>query len=269
MIPKAVVFDLDGTVLNSNKEISKRNIEAISRLQSKNIHTVFATARPPRVTSFKGFDALSRDGYMVYYNGAYFKCTKTLDDCHFGIEPAVAAKVIDFIEELDHDAVVTVEIKDSLYGYKDIDYAVLDFMKKDYYPEIVDMEFLKSQELTKILIADFDYSKELAEEFSEELNIIVTDAGRLVQVMSSRVGKEIAIAAIAGNLGITMKDVICFGDDYNDLELFRAVGYSVAMGNAVHDLKEIASEVTLTNDEDGVAAVLERILDEMDDEAVF
>jgi Cof subfamily protein (haloacid dehalogenase superfamily) len=265
MIPKAVVFDLDGTVLNSKKEISKRNIKAISSLQSKNIHTIFATARPPRVTSFKGFDKLSRDGYMVYYNGAYFKCTKTLDDCHFGIEPAVAAEVIDYIEALDEDAVVTVEIKDNLYGYKDIEYGVLDFMKKDYHPEIVEMEFLKSQELTKILIADFDYPAELAERFAEELNIIVTDGGRLVQVMSSQVGKEIAIAAIARNLGITIKDIMCFGDDYNDLELFRAAGHSVAMGNAVDDLKEIASEVTLTNDEDGVAVVLERILGELGD----
>jgi hydroxymethylpyrimidine pyrophosphatase-like HAD family hydrolase len=58
---------------------------------------------------------------------------------------------------------------------------------------------------------------------------------------------------------------MCFGDDYNDLELFRAAGHSVAMGNAVDDLKEIASEVTLTNDEDGVAVVLERILGELGD----
>ena len=260
MIPKAVVFDLDGTVLNSQKQISKRNIQAILGLQKKNIHTIFATARPPRATSFDGFEELGKDGYMVYYNGAYFKCTRSLEDCHFGIAQKTAAEVIDFIEELDSDAVVTVEIKDNLYGYKDIEYAVLDFMKKDYHPEIVDVEFLKSRELTKILIADFDHAEKLAEKFHDEINIIVTDKGRLVQVMSRQVGKEIAVAAIARNLGIDMKDIMCFGDDYNDLKLFNAVGYSVAMGNAVDDLKKIASEVTLTNDEDGVAHVLERIL---------
>jgi hypothetical protein len=81
--------------------------------------------------------------------------------------------------------------------------------------------------------------------------------------MSSQVGKEIAVSAIAKNLGITMNEVMCFGDDFNDLELFKAVGYSVAMGNAEDDLKKTATETTLTNDEDGVAAVLERILKEM------
>jgi len=262
MIPKAIVFDLDGTVLNSKKQISKRNIMAISRLKENNIQTIFATARPPRVTLFEGFEFLSAEGYMVYYNGAYYKCKKTLEDCHFGIEAKTASKVLDYIEELDSNAVVTVEIKDNLYGYKDIEYSVLDFMKKDYHPEIVDIEFLKARELTKILITDFEHAKKLAHKFSGDINVIVTDKGRLVQVMSSQAGKEIAVAAIAGNLGIPMNDIMCFGDDYNDLKLFKAVGYSVAMGNAVDDLKKIASEIAPTNDEDGVACVLERILKE-------
>ncbi len=262
MIPKAIVFDLDGTVLNSKKEISKRNYAAISALKGENIHTIFATARPPRVTLFEGLESLSEDGYMVYYNGAYFRCTKENEDCHFSIDVDTAAQVIDYIEELDENAIVTVEIMDNLYGYKDIEYAVLDFMKKDYNPEIVEMEFLKSQELTKILITDFEYAQEIAEKFSDKLNVIVTDGGRLVQVMSSQVGKEIAVATIAKNIGITMQDIMCFGDDYNDLELFKAVGHSVAMGNAEDDLKAVASEVTLTNDEDGVAVVLERVLKE-------
>lgn len=159
---------------------------------------------------------------MVYYNGAYYKCKNTLEDCYFGIEAKVASKVLDYIEELDSNAVVTVEIKDNLCGYKDIEYAVLDFMK-----------------------------------------IIVTDKGRLVQVMSSQAGKETAVAAaIASNLGTLMNDIMCFGDDYSNLKLFKAVGHALAMGNAVDDLKKIASEVAPTNDEDGVACVLERMLKE-------
>ncbi len=264
MIPKAVVFDLDGTVLNSDKKISKRNLNAIESLHDVNIDTIFATARPPRVTNFEGFEELSHHSYMVFYNGAYYRCTKNLDDCHFGIDRKTAKKAIEYIEELDHDAVVTFEIKDKLYGYKDIDYGVLDFMKKkSYHPEIVDVDYLKNQELTKILIADFDYSQEIAQKFRGKLNVIVTDGGRLVQVMSKKVGKEIAVGTIAKNLKISMKDIMCFGDDYNDYELFKAVGHSVAMGNAVEDLKKVASEVTLTNDEDGVAHVLERIVGEL------
>ena len=259
MKPKAIVFDLDGTVLNSDKEISKRNFDAISAVQKQGIHTIFATARPPRVTAFKGLNILGENSYMVFYNGAYFKCTRDMEDCHFSIPAKTAAKVIDYIEELDSEAVVTVEIMDNLYGYKKLKYDNLDFMKKDFNPEIVDVEFLKSQELTKILIADFEYAKKIALKFKNELNIIVTDEGRLVQIMSAQVGKEKAVYTIAKNLGIGMEDIMCFGDDYNDLELFKAVGHSVAMGNAEPALKKIATEITLTNDEDGVAYVLERI----------
>ncbi|MEK4512045.1 hypothetical protein EJP82_17985 [Paenibacillus anaericanus] len=57
-----------------------------------------------------------------------------------------------------------------------------------------------------------------------------------------------------------MKDVLCFGDDFNDLGLFQSCGYSIAMGNAIKELKEIASETTETNDKDGVAIILERIV---------
>ena len=263
MTPKAIVLDLDGTVLNTKKQISLRNRRAILDIKKSGINVIFATARPPRVTYFEGFEYLSRGVFMVYYNGAYYKCTNDMEDCHFGIPAKTAARVIDFIEGMDSTAVVAAEIKDNLYGYKDISYTSFDFVNKDHYPKIVDMEYLKTHELTKILIADFDFVKELAETFSEELNIITTDSGKLVQVMSSQVGKEIAVAAIAKNLRIDMNEVMCFGDDYNDLELFKAAGHSVAMGNAEEDLKKVATETTLTNDEDGVAVVLERILQNM------
>jgi hydroxymethylpyrimidine pyrophosphatase-like HAD family hydrolase len=59
---------------------------------------------------------------------------------------------------------------------------------------------------------------------------------------------------------IQFKRVITFGDDHNDVGLFNTCGRSVAMGNAVKELKDIASEVADSNDADGVAVVLERIL---------
>ena len=60
-------------------------------------------------------------------------------------------------------------------------------------------------------------------------------------------------------LGIPMNETLAIGDSENDLDILRAVGTGIAMGNAPADIKRYADEVTLSNDEDGVAVVLERI----------
>ena len=114
--------------------------------------------------------------------------------------------------------------------------------------------------MTKILITAFKYSKELSEEYGNAVNIINTDRNQLLQIMSKEAGKEKAVKQIVKNLGTNLNDVLCFGDDYNDLELFRSCGYTIAMENGINELKLISNEITRSNDEDGVAIVLERIL---------
>ncbi|KEQ22781.1 hypothetical protein ET33_20715 [Paenibacillus tyrfis] len=77
-------------------------------------------------------------------------------------------------------------------------------------------------------------------------------------MMSNESSKENVVQYILRTLGLTMSDALCLGDDYNDLGLFQFCGYSVAMGNAIKELQDIANEITETNDNDGVALILER-----------
>jgi len=79
------------------------------------------------------------------------------------------------------------------------------------------------------------------------------------QYTVGEVGKLIAFKRLAGLLGIKLTEAIAFGDDLNDLDLIRACGIGVAMGNAAPVVKEAADIVAGTNDQDGVAAVLEAI----------
>ena len=60
-----------------------------------------------------------------------------------------------------------------------------------------------------------------------------------------------------------MKDTIAIGDDFNDLDMFKVVGYSVAMENASENIKKVVDEITLSNDEDGVAIFLDKLLKEI------
>jgi len=77
--------------------------------------------------------------------------------------------------------------------------------------------------------------------------------------MPLNASKELAVTRLCNNYNISMDSVIIFGDDHNDLGLFKTTGYSIAMGNAINELKEIADEVTDSNDQDGVAIILEKL----------
>jgi hydroxymethylpyrimidine pyrophosphatase-like HAD family hydrolase len=133
-------------------------------------------------------------------------------------------------------------------------------MKITTNPTIISIEKLKTFDCTKILITDCHDSEHIINKFGDQVNILSTDDGKLIQIMSLKSSKENAVKYLIESLGYKMSDVMCFGDDFNDLGLFQSCGISIAMGNAIKELKEIATEITETNDNDGVALILERIL---------
>jgi hypothetical protein len=67
---------------------------------------------------------------------------------------------------------------------------------------------------------------------------------------------------VAKHLGVEPEEIVSFGDNYNDMEMIQQTGLGIAMGNAVPELKKVADFVTLSNQEDGVAYVLEALLNE-------
>ena len=78
----------------------------------------------------------------------------------------------------------------------------------------------------------------------------------LVEIMQAGVSKESGIRTMLEYYGLTAKDALAFGDNYNDLEMLQFAGTSVAMGNAPDDVKKAASRVTESNEEDGIWAFL-------------
>ena len=94
------------------------------------------------------------------------------------------------------------------------------------------------------------------------MNILLTDAGRLIQIMPEGVSKDSGLIQWCGAAGISPDAVMAFRDDVNDPGMFRLCGHAVVMGNAVRELKEVADEIADTHDRDGVAKVLERLLAE-------
>ncbi|GMK39582.1 haloacid dehalogenase [Paenibacillus sp. CCS19] len=252
-----IVLDLDGTLLNSNKEISTRSYNAIIQCTRLGMKFIFATARPPRaVRSFVNEELLAL-GSFIYYNGAYIDCKHTGIEEHVPIESELTAEVLEYCLHRNPDLDISVEAQDVWISVREHDYT--EVIKVEDSPTVKSLEDLKTVEASKILFSGNIDMDLFQAKFNTRLNILTTDNGKLVQLSSPRASKENAVSVLCKAMNISLENVMVFGDDFNDIGLFRSCGWPVAMGNAVDELKHIAKEITETNDNDGVAVVLERL----------
>jgi Cof subfamily protein (haloacid dehalogenase superfamily) len=252
---KAIVLDLDGTLLDSQKRISGRNRRAVEACMERGERIIVATARPPRAVKLalpeEWFAACS----IVSYNGAHTSCPALGWVNERNVSPELTGSVIGDVLSADPQAELSIEHRDRWYSYRDIEFR--DRLNAVTNAEVMELDRLKELSAAKILIGSYSEGGALAERYADRLHVLVTDGGTLVQITSHEASKEAAVAELCRRHGIGMAEVAAFGDDTNDIGLFQAVGYPVAMGNAIPELKRIARIVTDTNDADGVAAVLE------------
>lgn len=218
---------------------------------------VFATARPPRAVRSFMKEELIRLGSFIYYNGAYIDCKHTGIRDHVLIESEVTTEVLDYCLTCNPNLDISLEVKDEWMSLREYDYTTLIKVRDN--PIVKPLEELKRLAASKILFSgDLDILSFL-EKFKTKLNILTTDNGKLVQLSSLRASKESAVSVLCKSMNIALENVMVFGDDFNDIGLFKSCGYPVAMGNAIEELKRISKEITETNDKDGVAKILERL----------
>ncbi|MCP1123948.1 hydrolase [Bacillus sp. AFS018417] len=254
----AIVLDLDGTLLNSQKEVSKRNLQAILECYRKGITVIFATARPPR--SVKAFlpQELQEIAAIVYYNGALIIDNTSEYRQHYPIESAITNEIIEYVITHHSDACLSIESEDTWYSNRSLDYS--KSMNTIVNPIVVSLHEFKRINASKLLISEYPYYENLHKQFEHKVNTVCTDSGTLIQIMAKGVSKKQAIMDLCVQNHIPMNSIMAFGDDWNDLELFHACGFPIAMENAIRELKAIAYFVTKSNDEDGVAQVLEKLI---------
>lgn len=255
---KAIVLDLDGTLLDSQKKVSERNRKAILECLKKGIKVIFATARAPRSVKVFLPHELQDIATMIYYNGALVVDNALSYRQHYPIESAITNEIIEFVITHQADACLSVESEDTWYSNKTLDYNKT--MNAIVNPIVVPLNELKKVSASKLLISQYTHYEKLQKQFAHKVSTICTDTGTLTQIMAKGVSKERAVREICAQNNISMGNIMVFGDDWNDLELFYTCGFPIAMGNAIPELKNTAYFITDTNDEDGVAQVLEKLI---------
>ncbi|MET9455230.1 HAD family hydrolase [Streptomyces canus] len=259
---RLIATDLDGTLLRSDESVSQRTRDALAAATAAGAVHIVVTGRGARWTRHVlddlGYDGLAvcAQGAQVYHAGEHRLLTSvTLDRQLAGV---ALAKI-----EAEIGPLYLAASRDGLDGDVMVGpgYAVTGALPSTPFTDASD---LWAAPLNKIYIQHPELSDdELAQAAVRAAGgfVSVAMAGQgIVELLPLGLSKATGLSLAARRLGVKAADTIAFGDMPNDLPMFAWASYGVAMADAHEELKAVADEVTSSNEEDGIAVVLERLL---------
>ncbi|HEY93608.1 MAG TPA: HAD hydrolase family protein [Dehalococcoidia bacterium] len=266
-LPDAIALDLDGTLFNNNEEISPRNRAALERCIDSNIPIILATSRPAR-SFHRSFPAdLSDRCSQILTNGSVVVGKPPLSgSIKESIPEAITQKIVGIVSKVYPDAWLLVEIEGYEFGANWTAFPETLWKRNSATPEmLLSIEEAIVQKPSKIVIGGIgDETLPLLDKLMADIGDSVSIVPALtwhpiLNITRSGVNKASAIHKLIAPAGKSLDNVVAFGDDLPDMDMLTECGIPVAMGNAITELKAACRYCTASNEEDGVALVLERI----------
>ena len=257
---KLVAIDIDGTLVNNNREITPQVFEAIQQAKAAGVKIVIATGRPLLgvKTILAELNLLDEGDYVITYNGALIQATATGEA--FIDEPLTYDDYLDIemesrrldtpLHSITMSAVYTHNRDISKYSVNEayitglpLKYRTAEEMGKH---ELVKMMYIDEPEKLDNTI------KKLPKRFWERYNIVKSTPFYL-EILNKNASKGLAVQHLANKLGISYDETMAIGDEENDRSMLEAVGNPVVMENGNPELKKIAKYITKSNEASGVA----------------
>jgi Cof subfamily protein (haloacid dehalogenase superfamily) len=257
-----IVTDMDGTLLNSNHEVSKRFFEVFKQLQQQNIRFVAASGRP-YYSIIDKLQTIKEDITIVAENGglvinkesillantikteklpALFNLVTKLKDTY----PIFCTKHQAFIMRTTEDLVRT-------FSEYYTDYTLIDSFE-EITDDVIKIALYHSKNSE---VGIFPHVNHLKPEFN-----VVVSGNHWVDISEAITNKGNAVSFLQNHFSIATSETMAFGDFNNDLEMLQFADYSYAMKNAHPDVKAIANYTTESNDNFGVEVILENLISE-------
>jgi HAD superfamily hydrolase (TIGR01484 family) len=261
MPPKLVASDLDGTLVRSDNTIDERTRRAIAAAEAAGATVVFCTARPHRGLTELA-EATGHRGVVICNNGAMLWDLHTESVLEATpLEPAIARELVALLEAEVPGGAWAVE-RAGGFGHEP-GYVTRWPIPADAAVDAV--HALIAEPAVKLMLRHGDLTADVLLEraraacghLAELSHSSTTDA--LLEISAAGVSKATALARLCEQRDVDRRDVIAFGDMPNDLPMLTWAGHGVAVANAHPDVRAAADEVTASNDESGVALVLERV----------
>lgn len=262
-----IALDMDGTLLNSQRTISPRTMQALERISAQGVEVVLSTGRC-RGELAPYLDILPEMNYYIMESGACVYDAKNKKTVYSAPltekEVAYIMEVIDDAEVtyqffLDNESYLSIEPEELAYYHMDKNadiYNATAIFKKDLIEEYkknpspvekVNLYFHDEKERERVwnVLEKSDFA-------------IASSLASILEISSPKANKGIGLTALCNYLKLDIEKVIAVGDSDNDIDLLKTAGIPVAMGNALPELKAIATEITKDCDSDGVAVLIDK-----------
>lgn len=285
---KLVAIDLDGTMLNKYGVITENTKNVIKKVQEKGVEVIIASGRP--INSVKNFSKeINSQKYFISGNGAITydikndkilyenilnknKVLQVIKICeensiYYNVytENGIIAKNLNYntlyyykenLNKLEENK-THINIVESIYDYiEKRDEKILKIMICDGSKPIFNSIMKKIREITDIEILDVSHmSRKIIKQGTEEIALEYF----YTEISAKDVDKWNALEKLIELMNITKEEVVTIGDNANDIKMLKNAGLGVAMGESAPYVKECANEVTTSNDNDGVAVILEKM----------
>jgi Cof subfamily protein (haloacid dehalogenase superfamily) len=257
---KMVATDIDGTILGESFQFSPVVVECVKKMTAQGIRVVLVTGRM-HIAALKLAQKLQLTTPIVSYQGGLIKEQDGKTLYEKTLDPHRAKEVIQWAKE--NDVHINLYLDDVLYVEND-DIAIKRYTGERFIPyKVCSFDDLEIKNVNKILAIDFND----AERVTGWVNVLKTKMPELYIVKSTpyfceisniEAKKSCAVEFLQKYWGLSKDEILCIGDQNNDIELLKSGGIAVAMGNATEELKSVVDYVTDSIDNDGFVKAMEK-----------
>lgn len=263
---KLIAIDMDGTLLREDKSVSEATKKAIERARKKGVKVVITSGRPiAGITRYlKELNLTQEEDYVISFNGGLIQKAKTKEALYKSVLKG---------SDLSYLYKISKQVKVNMHAFSKLGciapklskYTELEGAMCNIPVNIVDFSAIKGDEdIEKVMFVDEpeildEAIKKIPKEVYDKYTVVKSEP-YFLEFLNRNCNKGEGVKALAKYLGIDQKEVICIGDAGNDLHMIKFAGLGVAMGNAFEEIKKAADYVTSTNEEDGVAEVIEKFI---------
>lgn len=264
---RVLVLDIDGTLTNSEKQITPATKAGIQEILLRGHKVILASGRPtPGMRRYeKELELEKYGGYLLSFNGG------RIVECRSGeivyqrlLSLSVLPSLYHFAKE--HGCGLITYLGDTVISAFEPDEYVklearingLPIRVVENFLEFVDFDINKCLVTAPPEVAP-GYEQELREMYQGIASVYRSEAF-FIEIMPENVDKASSLDRMLESLGMTRENAICCGDGFNDISMIKYAGLGVAMGNAKPEVKEAADYVTATNDEDGIVEVIQKFV---------
>ena len=265
---KLLVLDVDGTLLNDEREISKRTLAALLKVQQMGVRIVLASGRPTYglMPLAKTLELGNYGGFVLSYNGCQIIKAQNGEIL---FERRINPEMLPYLEKKArkngfaiftyHDDTLITDSPDNEYIKNQALLNNLKIIREDEFSTAIDFAPCKC-----MLVSDKEKALIGLEQHWEKRLAGTLDAFRsepyFLEVVPCGVNKANTLGALLEHLGVTREEVIAVGDGVCDVTMLQLAGMGVAMGHSQDSVKVCADYVTASNEEDGVALAVEKLI---------